>query len=227
MQRARIEIPSVSFRKLSPKIGYLQLSDFSQTTEDDFTVAVDSLVASNMKTLIIDVRNNPGGLLNIVILITDHFKPAPNLPTVYLKSREGDFEPPLVKKLLPSLLPSFSGGRYQDLKVVILINEWSASASEILAGWFKEEFGAPVIGEKSFGKGSVQGCFNLLSEQETMLCLTTHHYFIGRNKVPVHHLGIEPTVKVKNPVPKKVQKPADLQLQKAIEEAKKLLKDEY
>ena len=116
--------------------------------------------------------------------------------------------------------PNKDAGKFKNFKIIVLQNEYSASASEILSGYLKEECGAIVIGKKSFGKGVVQRLFQLSGGGE--LHLTVAEYFIGKNLVKVQGIGIKPTIEVENP--KEVKKDADdLQFKRALEEAEKLL----
>lgn len=222
--RGIIKIETVSSKKIKDGIGYVKITKFAMSTNLDFRKAVDQLKANGTKSLIIDVRNNPGGVLFVVKAILNAFRADLSTPFVYTKERNGEYKLHSISKTLEYLKRKFPNlkinpnsytNSYTDLKVVVLINGYSASASEILAGWLKEELGVPVIGEKSFGKGSVQANFKL--KDGTQVWLTTRHYFIGKNKTPVHGVGIQPTIEVKN------TKNEDLQLKKAIEVAEELL----
>lgn len=212
MARADIKVDSVEYKMLNSRVGYLQIVEFGQETEADFQAAASSLSASGMKALIIDLRNNPGGTLGSVLNINSLFA-KDFTPFLYTKGR-GDnlytYEP--TKHLI---------GKYKNLKIVVLVNEYSASASEIMAGWLKSDYGAPVVGKKTFGKGSVQALIPL--SDGSRLRLTIAEYFIGKDKVKVHEVGISPTIEVENP--KELKSEADdLQLKRALQEAEKLLK---
>ncbi len=230
LTREIIEVATVNFRKIQNNIGYVQLTEFIDATDSDFVWAVDTLVAGGAKVLIIDVRNNPGGLLDVVLSILTKFRANLDSPPIYTRGRNGQYEPcdfnwQLARELLGRMVFSrtMTGEDfktmmtpYAGIKVVVLINEYSASASEILSGWFKEEYGAPIVGRTSFGKGCVQRQFKL--SDGSQLWLTVENYFIGRNKIAVHKIGIKPTVEVAN------SGTGDAQLDKAIEIARSLLK---
>ena len=125
------------------KTGILEISSFSETTADEFTEALDKLENENIKGLIIDVRGNPGGLLDSVENIMNHFIPK-DLPYVQVEERNGDTE-----KFYSTL------EKKKPYPINIIVDEGSASASEILAVALKET-GYDVVGETSFGKGTVQ-----------------------------------------------------------------------
>lgn len=211
--RAEIKIESIEQKHLKKKIGYINITEFSQETPKDFYIAVSSLTKSGSEVLIMDVRGNPGGLLSSVVGIISGFQ-EDDSPVVYEKRRGESYHPYNYRQR--------EHGKHRKMKVVVLANAYSASASEILSAWFKEDFGAPVVGEKTFGKGSIQTIIPF--PDGSSLRLTIAEYFVGKNKVRVHEVGVSPTIEVKNPKPKSEDdKPEDLQLQKAIEEAERLL----
>lgn len=217
LTRAEIKVPTVKFKEISQGVGYVSLMGFGGKTVEDFDTAVTSMTASNMKVLIIDVRNNPGGLLSICIDILSLFSDTVE-PIVYAMGRS---------KVYDSYKPRLNLlSKHSELKIVVLVNEYSASASEILAGWLKEDFGASVIGEKTFGKGSIQS--SILLSDKSRLHLTIAEYFVGRNKLKVHNVGVVPTIEIKNPELKEgeeLTEENDAQLQKAIEVAEEMLRE--
>jgi carboxyl-terminal processing protease len=192
LTRADIKIESIEQKHLKKKVGYINITDFSVETSKD-------------------VRGNPGGLLSSVTEIISGFQ-KDNSAAVYAKKSRGSY--------YPYELRHREHGKYQKLKVVVLANAYSASASEILSAWFKEDFGAPVVGEKTFGKGSIQTIIPF--QDGSSLRLTIAEYFVGNNKTRVHEIGVSPTIEVKNPK-SEGKKAEDLQLRRAIEEAEKLL----
>jgi carboxyl-terminal processing protease len=211
LTRADIKIESIEQKHLKKKVGYINITDFSVETSKDFYIAVSSLTRSGSKVLILDVRGNPGGLLSSVTEIISGFQ-KDNSAAVYAKKSRGSY--------YPYELRHREHGKYQKLKVVVLANAYSASASEILSAWFKEDFGAPVVGEKTFGKGSIQTIIPF--QDGSSLRLTIAEYFVGNNKTRVHEIGVSTTIEVKNPK-SEGKKAEDLQLRRAIEEAEKLL----
>ena len=130
---------------LTDKVGFIKLSQFSRTSFKEIRTALTSLRAQGMTSLIFDLRDNSGGFLDQAILIANEFLPAQQL-IVYTKDRNGD------------MLRQYSDGRGQatDLKLAVLINEASASSSEILAGALQDNDRGTIVGRRSFGKGLVQ-----------------------------------------------------------------------
>lgn len=141
--RGRIPIDSTAFQMLDDGIGHLWVYSFSDTTEDEVRAALDEWRDSGGRGLILDLRNNPGGLLASVIDITDIFLDGG--PILYEEDAQGkriDHE-------------AGKGGDARDVPLVVLVNQFSASASEIMAGAIKANDRAPVVGTTTFGKGSV------------------------------------------------------------------------
>jgi carboxyl-terminal processing protease len=130
---------------LTDKVGFIKLSQFSRTSFKEIRTALTSLRAQGMTSLIFDLRDNSGGFLDQAIHIANEFLPAQQL-IVYTKDRNGD------------MLRQYSDGRGQatDLKLAVLINEASASSSEILAGALQDNDRGTIVGRRSFGKGLVQ-----------------------------------------------------------------------
>ena len=141
--RGRIPIDSLAFRMLGDGIGHLWLYSFSDTTENEVRAALDEFRDAGGRGLVLDLRNNPGGLLASVIEVTDMFlDDAPILYEIDAQGERIDHE-------------SDRGGDALNIPLVVLVNEFSASASEIMAGAIKANGRAPVVGVTTFGKGSV------------------------------------------------------------------------
>ena len=208
--REIVKIKVLESKKIG-QVGYLKIKEFSgKHLANDVKDVLKNFQKENTKIVIIDLRYNSGGLLNLVLEITSFFAKKENNPIIFTKNRQGVYEG----------LSTDPGGEFKDFKLIVLQNEYSASASEILSGYLKAECGAMVIGKTSFGKGVVQRLFPL-SEGE--LHLTTAEYFIGKNMVAIHGIGVKPSIEVANP--KKVKSEInDLQLQRALQEAEKLSK---
>ena len=151
------------------EIGYIKLNRFSFTTMKEFHKAVDSLLNLNMKKLILDLRGNGGGYLEIAVKLVDEFLPEGKM----IVSMEGNHVP---KKSFIS----HSGGKLLDNKVVVIIDEGSASASEIVAGAFQDWDRGVVIGRRSFGKGLVQRPFNLPDGSMVRLTIAKYYTPSGR-----------------------------------------------
>ncbi|MBN2617153.1 MAG: S41 family peptidase [Spirochaetales bacterium] len=182
--RAIIEIPTVK-ESIIDNIGYIQISQFSNHTAAQTEEVLKKFVKSNVKGLIIDVRGNPGGLLNSVVEIADFI--FDDGVIVSTKSRIEDENTELLATK-GTLIP-------KDLPIVILINSGSASASEILTGALKDRTRATVIGTKSFGKGSVQQMRYFADSGFKM----TVARFYSPNGVTIDKLGIEPDIEIKEP----------------------------
>lgn len=165
------------------KTGILEISSFSETTADEFTEALDKLENENIKGLIIDVRGNPGGLLDSVENIMNHFIPK-DLPYVQVEERNGDTE-----KFYSTL------EKKKPYPINIIVDEGSASASEILAVALKET-GYDVVGETSFGKGTVQKAVPI--ENGGTVKLTFFKWLSPKGNW-IHEKGVEPTVEQKQP----------------------------
>ena len=169
---------------LEDKIGYVRLSEFREDSAKAFRTALDELAEAGADSLILDLRNNPGGLLNIAINITEEFLPEGKI-VVSTKGR---------RAAQNTVTKSTNTSHLIDWPMVILINEGSASGSEILAGALKDHKRAIIMGTTSFGKGSVQSVIPL--PDGSGLRLTTSKYFTPSG-VSIHEIGIEPDIEVK------------------------------
>lgn len=169
---------------LTDKVGYVRLAEFREDSAKDFRKALDELIEQGADSLIVDLRNNPGGLLNVAIKITEEFLPKGSL-VVSTKGR---------RRSQNTETYSTNASHLIDWPMVVLINEGSASGSEILAGALKDHKRAIIVGEKSFGKGSVQSVIPL--PDGSGLRLTTSKYFTPSG-VSIHGIGIQPDIEVK------------------------------
>ena len=165
-------------------IGYIRITEFGDRTGDELQAALDRLKAQGMKALVLDLRWNPGGLLDEAVKVCQKFLPFGQL----VVSTEGrDPAQNIVRR---------AEGRGDELKgepVVILVNFGSASASEIVTGCLQDLRRAVILGEKTFGKGSVQSIMEL--PEHTALKLTTAKYYTPSHRV-IHEHGIEPDIVV-------------------------------
>jgi carboxyl-terminal processing protease len=169
------------------KIGYVRLVQFGEKTSDDLEAALQKLKAEGMQALILDLRWNPGGLLDQAVNVCEKLLPRGQL----IVSTEG--RNPGQRSL------RHAGGRGDELvqrdgtpmPVAVLVNPWSASASEIVAGCLQDLRRAIVVGEKTFGKGSVQSIIPL--DDGSALRLTTAKYYTPSHRV-IHEVGITPNV---------------------------------
>lgn len=210
--RKKIEVPTIEYQMLEDKIGYIIISEFDKVTVTQFTKAIDELEDSGMKGLVIDVRSNPGGLLDAVVKMLDRLLPKGLI--VYTEDKYGNRE---TEDALDS--------KKINVPLAVLINGNSASASEIFAGAIQDYEIGTVVGTTSFGKGIVQKVIPLTDG--TAIKLTISKYFTpkGRN---IHGTGIKPDIEVEldEELMKEVIIPLekDNQLQEAIKEVKKQIK---
>ena len=183
--RKRITVHPVISKMLPGKIGYIRLTRFSQVAAREVAEALRTLKHNGMKGLIFDLRNNPGGLLNGAVDVADLFLPKGKL-VVYSQgrtrsSRENGFSKR--NPIIPLSMP-----------MITLINKGSASASEIVAGALRDHKRAILIGETSYGKGSVQSIIPLKStHKETRLKLTVAKYYLPQGE-SIHEIGVKPHI---------------------------------
>lgn len=196
--RDKVDVPTVEHKMLdkSKGIGYIQITQFEEVTYDQFKEALDDLKKRGMKSVIFDLRNNPGGLYDTVCEMLDDLLPEGTL--VYTKDKDGNKQE---KK---------SDANFLDMPMVVLQNENSASASEIFAGAIQDFRAGKIVGTQSFGKGIVQSIIPL--SDGSAVKLTVEKYYTPKG-VNIHGKGITPDVKVE--ISKDGKK--DNQLQKAIE----------
>ena len=164
-------------------VGYVQLTEFSEHTGEQFGKALDGLLRDGINALVIDLRNNPGGLLDAAVDVAEPFFKKGEL-IVYTQGRKpGDREDYRAE----------AEGDPLTIPVAVLINAGSASAAEVLTGALKDTGRAVIVGERSFGKGSVQSVFPL--ENGEGMRLTTARYYTPGG-VSIHEKGIAPQVEV-------------------------------
>jgi carboxyl-terminal processing protease len=180
--RAIIKIESVKYTKYED-VGYIKVIQFQHYTARDLKKAIRDLMGQGVEGFILDLRNNPGGLLSEAVKVSDLFLPEGTL-VVYTKSRRGSEEKYYAKE--PQIIPD-------NMPLIVLINRGSASASEIVTGALKDHGRAIIVGEKSFGKASVQNIIPL--EDNSAIKLTVAYYYTPKGNL-IHKKGIEPDVKV-------------------------------
>lgn len=185
LTRTTIEITSVSGHFVEPGYGYIRISQFQNTTGEEFAAKLSELIEENetgLSGLILDLRNNPGGVLQASVAVADSF-----LEDGLIVYTEG--------RLPSSRLKYRASGRdvLAGAPIVVLINDGSASAAEIVAGALQDHKRAQLIGTTSYGKGSVQSVMPLSGDRA--IKLTTAYYYTpdGRS---IHKIGIEPDITV-------------------------------
>lgn len=167
------------FPLLEDGIGYVQITQFGEKTAGELEAALEKMQVAGMKGVVLDLRDNPGGLLESAVKICDKFA-AKNQLVVSTEGRPGT---------QPAEFRATGRGRFQKLRVAVLVNGGSASASEIVAGCLQDLKRARVFGEQTFGKGSVQSILPL--QGGSALRLTTAKYYTPSHKV-IHEHGITP-----------------------------------
>jgi carboxyl-terminal processing protease len=183
--REEITVASVKDAKLlDGGIGYVRLTQFNEPTAEDLKGELKKLADQKMKALVLDLRGNPGGLLTSAGGVAELFLPRGDL-IVFTKGRGGELADQRIK--------SSGNTHYADFPMVILVNGGSASAAEIVSGALQDHKRAVLVGEKTFGKGSVQSVLPL--EDGAAIKLTTAKYYTPGERV-IHGNGIEPDVKV-------------------------------
>src|SRR5512137_2863647 len=180
-----IKVQSVKSKMLEGDIGYVKIIQFQGKTAADVDKAMKKLEEKGMKRLVLDMRNNPGGLLDSSVDVSSLFLPKDKL-VVYIQGRRKDDR----KDFLAG------GGEPRDYPVVVLVNTGSASASEIVAGALQDSKRAVIIGTQTFGKGSVQTVFPL--DGNTGMRLTTAKYYTPSGR-SIQNVGIAPDIEVKLP----------------------------
>jgi len=181
--RAVIKIESIKDAMiLENNIGYIRLTEFQERSPRDLEEALKKLKSDGMDSLILDLRNNPGGLLDVAVKVADKFIEK-GKDIVITKGRAKDMETTYAAKEKPQ----------NDFPLVVLVNGGSASASEIVAGAIQDNKRGIIVGTKTFGKGSVQTVIPL--KDESALRITTAKYFTPSGRV-IHDEGIIPDVVV-------------------------------
>jgi carboxyl-terminal processing protease len=200
LTRDKIQLHSVKSRMLEPGMGYLRISQFQNNTGDDARKALDKLAKEDtLRGLVLDLRNNPGGVLGGAVEVADLFMDSGLI--VYTQGREQSSRSDFNAK---------PGDRLNGMPMVVLVNGGSASASEIVAGALQDQGRAIVVGNRTFGKGSVQTVLPL--SKDKALKLTTARYYTpdGRS---IQAEGIEPDIAVD--VVTKLEVREDMQVREA------------
>ena len=200
--RATIEIPSVRTEMLEGDIGYIELVRFGSESANDFRRAARDMIENGAESIILDVRNNPGGFLDIAVNITSEFlEPG----TVIVEERRGS-------EVIGTERAS-NGGVLVGVPTVVLVNGGSASASEIIAGALRDQSAGTIVGEQTFGKGSVQQL--LQAGGGSVLRVTIAKWYTpgGDN---INELGITPDIEVEL-TSEHFENDKDPQLERAIE----------
>jgi carboxyl-terminal processing protease len=182
IQRSVIKIESIKHAfMITDNTGYVRVADFQRNTAIDLSRAIKQLIRDGMKGLVLDLRNNPGGLFEISIMVCEKFLKKPAM-IVFTKGKiEGQ----------NAIFRSRASRAYADFPIVVLINKGSASASEIVAGAIRDNKRGLVVGDISFGKGSVQTVIPM--KDNSAIKLTTSYYYTPTGAI-IHEKGITPDI---------------------------------
>ena len=200
LTRSNIQIKTVSGKMLPENIGYMRISMFNEQTNNEFVKKYQELEKEGMKAIILDLRDNPGGLLDECVKVANKF--VPKGPVVSVVTRDGRRD------------TSTSNLEAVKYPCVVLVNGGSASASEIVAGAIQDTGAGTLIGTKTFGKGSVQTIMRLDGGAAIKLTIAKYYTPGGRS---INGVGIEPDVKVELPEKLEGKEMKDTQLDKALE----------
>lgn len=206
IKREEITTESVISKLLDDGMLYVQITSFAEKTGADFEKAIDEGMSKGAKSLIIDLRNNPGGLLTAVRQVADKLLPEATIMKIVDSKGKETFEK--------------ATGKGLNIPIVVLINKGSASASEVLSVALHDNKKATLVGEKSFGKGIIQSIFPINNGGKTEgIKMTVAEYF-GPNGTKIHKVGLEPDYKIEQKNNSKIgieHLNEDKQLQKALD----------
>lgn len=214
VKRDTVEVPTVEYRMLEGGIGYIMVAEFDDVTAQQFNDAVKDLSRKNMSALVVDLRNNPGGLLRTVQSMLSRILKKGEL-LVYMEDKNGKREDYYSDSTLTL-----------DIPIAVLMNGYSASASEVFAGCLQDYGKAVLVGTQSFGKGIVQTMYPLGDGSAIKVTISAYYTPNGRN---IHKTGLTPDIAVElSDEAKKLSKipeDQDAQLQAAIKALKDKLGD--
>ena len=201
LTRRSIEVETVSGKMLDNNIGYIAVSQFDAVTSEQFKSNIESLQSQGMTKLIVDLRGNPGGLLDQVVDMLDYILPEGLV--LYTEDKYGERE------------EYYSDGSHElKIPMVVLVNENSASASEVFTATFRDFEWGKVVGKTTFGKGIVQNVLPL--GDGTAVKITTQHYY-PPSGFDLHKVGIKPDLEVDLNEGAKIGTDSDNQLSTAID----------
>ena len=199
--RRSIEVETVAGKMLDNNIGYIAVSQFDAVTSEQFKSNIESLQSQGMTKLIVDLRGNPGGLLDQVVDMLDYI--LPDGLVLYTEDKYGERE------------EYYSDGSHElKIPMVVLVNENSASASEVFTATFRDFEWGKVVGKTTFGKGIVQNVLPL--GDGTAVKITTQHYY-PPSGYDLHKVGIKPDIEVDLNEGAKIGTDSDNQLSTAID----------
>ncbi|HEY2685656.1 MAG TPA: S41 family peptidase [Steroidobacteraceae bacterium] len=213
LKRSRVALHSVKAQLLPGGYGYVRIAEFSETTGDDFNAAMKDLRKHNnapLKGLVLDMRDNPGGVLEAAVSVADDFLDSGVIVTAKGRTPDSKFE-----------MDATPGDDLNGAPLVVLVNGGSASAAEIVAGALKDQHRAKLVGRTTFGKGSVQTIMPLSDDRA--IKLTTSLYYTPSG-VSINHTGIIPDVELPRELAEaNANLPADTPLEKRDAEVARAL----
>ena len=215
LKRTRVELHSVSSEMAAPGYGYVRIAEFSDNTGEEMTKQLHALRTKNgapLKGLVLDLRNNPGGVLEAAVAVADAFLNSGVIVSAKGRTAESKFE-----------MNATPGDELNGAPIVVLVNGGSASAAEIVAGALKDHHRATLMGRTTFGKGSVQTVMPL--DHGRALKLTTSLYYTPSG-VSINHRGIAPDIETeRDPAPPAVPPPAGAPLLERDPEVKRAVQE--
>ena len=215
LKRSRVELHSVTSQMLAPGYGYVRIAEFSETTGEDLTAQLKALKGKKgvpLKGLVLDLRNNPGGVLEAAVAVADAFLDSGLIVSAKGRTAESKFE-----------MSATPGDELAGAPIVVLVNGGSASAAEIVAGALKDHHRATLMGRRTYGKGSVQTVMPL--DHGRALELTTSLYYTPSG-VSINHRGIAPDIEIeRESSPPPVSSPADVPLIERDPEVKRAVEE--
>jgi carboxyl-terminal processing protease len=215
LKRSRVDLHSVRGEMLEPGLAYLRISQFSETTGDDLNATLKDLRKHNgapLKGLVLDLRDNPGGVLEAAVAVADAFLDSGVIVTAKGRTPDSKFE-----------MDATPGDVLNGAPIVVLVNGGSASAAEIVAGALKDQHRAKLMGRTTFGKGSVQTIIPLSDDRAVKL--TTSLYYTPSG-VSINHRGIAPDIELERDLkPPATPAPEGAPLQQRDSEVKRALEE--
>jgi carboxyl-terminal processing protease len=215
LKRSRVELHSVKSELPEPGFGYVRIAEFSETTGDDLVSALRGLRKRNgaaLRGLVLDLRNNPGGVLEAAVSVADAFLDGGLIVSAKGRTPESKFE-----------MNATPGDELNGAPIVVLVNGGSASAAEIVAGALKDHRRAKLMGRTTFGKGSVQTVMPLSGDRA--IKLTTSLYYTPSG-VSINHRGIAPDIELeRDPKPPDVPVPANAPLEQRDPDVKRAIQE--
>lgn len=202
--RNTINVPEVTSKMLEDDtIAYIELSEFGDKAPAELRKALTEALAKNPKALIFDLRGNPGGYLHIAIEVASEFIDEGKVVLIekFKTGEQKNYE-------------TQGGGLATKIPMVLLVNEGSASASEILAASLRDYKRAIIVGQKSFGKGSVQTTHTLSDDSQLRVTIAN---FYSPNDITINHVGVTPDIEIPDPTDYERSRGIDPQLQKAVD----------